>query len=260
LETGMTKRIRCRYSTTTHALAQVAACWLMIGCQVEIDAGFDAAPPVPPVLDAGAGPSPMDAALPPSDALSDASAPRDAAALRDASSAPRDAAAPLDSALPQGDAAVLLDGGSAFDLLAQQCVDTINGYRATLGIAPLRRATPEQEACSNRGAQKDGKANSPHSSAGDCKGFGAQNSCPGWGFGPRTPYSSLSAALDGCLASMWAEGAPPVPVSACISDYLGCFMKHGHYINMVDTSNQVVACGFFDMGKDKFWMNQDFGR
>jgi hypothetical protein len=266
METVMTKRMRSQHGSTTLAVAQaacVAVCWLMVGCQIEVDAGPDAAAPPLPVPDGSVGPLPMDAGLPSGTGPSDAAAPQpdagltqaDAGLLRDAALPPRDAALP-----PRDDAAVATDGGTAFEQLAQHCVDTLNAYRATLGIAPLRRATPEQEACSNRGAEKDGKANSPHSSAGECRGLGAQNSCPGWGFGPRTPYASLSAALDGCLASMWAEGPPPVPVSACISDYLGCFMKHGHYINMVDTSNQVVACGFFDMGRDKFWMNQDFGR
>ena len=59
---------------------------------------------------------------------------------------------------------------------------------------------------------------------------------------------------------MWAEGEPPIPRDECIRDYQGCFLPHGHYINMSSATSQVVSCGFYEMPNGRWWMNQDFGR
>ena len=72
--------------------------------------------------------------------------------------------------------------------------------------------------------------------------------------------STLQDSLKGCLDQMWAEGEPPIPRADCIRDYQGCFLPHGHYINMTDTRSQVVSCGFYEMPDGRWWMNQDFGR
>lgn len=129
-------------------------------------------------------------------------------------------------------------------------------YRATLMLPPLKRATPEQEKCSDDGAKMDGDSGQAHGSAGMCRGLGSQNTCPGW---PARP--TLVDSMKMCLDQMWAEGEPPVPVNDCIRDYQGCFLKHGHYINMKDTSSTTVACGFYKMSDGKsYWMNQNFGR
>jgi hypothetical protein len=151
--------------------------------------------------------------------------------------------------------------GPAMDMdgLRQACVDYINMYRATLGRTPLRRATPEQEACSDMGAKKDADSGDAHSSAGDCDGLGAQNTCPGYpvrGDG----IAGIETSLKRCLDQMWDEGEPPVPIDQCIDDYQGCFLPHGHWINMQSTSSQVVSCGFYEMQDGSYWMNQDFGR
>jgi hypothetical protein len=148
--------------------------------------------------------------------------------------------------------------GEFTDALRQGCVDEINMYRATLGVAPLKRGTPEQEACSDMGAKKDADSGDAHSSAGDCAGLGAQNTCPGWPVGGRNP--TLADALNSCLSAMWDEGEPPVPVDQCIDDYQGCFLPHGHWINMSDARSGTVACGFHKMANGSYWMNQNFGR
>jgi hypothetical protein len=59
---------------------------------------------------------------------------------------------------------------------------------------------------------------------------------------------------------MWDEMAPPVPIAECKMDRApgGCFLKHGHWINMSSTDYGAVSCGFHDMGNNTFWMNQDF--
>jgi len=127
---------------------------------------------------------------------------------------------------------------AAASTLAQHCVDKINEYRSTLGLAPyIRDATKEK--CVDGEAKTDALANQAHSAFGSCGEY-AQNECPG--------YSSadMSASLDGCLAQMWAEGPG--------TD----FSKHGHYINMTSTSYTHAACGFYDTGAGSFWGAQDF--
>lgn len=147
-------------------------------------------------------------------------------------------------------------GGDEFEAQRIACVETINMYRATLDLPPLMRASPELEACSDMGAKKDGDANAPHSSAGDCRPLGAQNTCPGY----PARNGDVTAALNQCLAQMWAEGEPPNGVEACIMDRSGCFQAHGHWINMQSTTSKQVACGFYKMANGRYWMNQDFGR
>jgi len=150
--------------------------------------------------------------------------------------------------------------GEFTDALRQACVDEINMYRATLGVAPLMRGTPAQEACSDMGAKKDGDSGSAHSSAGDCAGLGAQNTCPGWRVGGFGGNATLEDALKNCLQAMWNEMEPPIPVADCIRDSQGCFQDHGHWINMSDARSGTVACGFYKMSSGAYWMNQNFGR
>ena len=145
------------------------------------------------------------------------------------------------------------------DALRQACVDYINMYRATLGRAPLRRATPEQEACSDMGAKKDGDSGNAHSSAGDCQGLGAQNTCPGYPV-RGDDVAAIETSLKGCLDQMWDEGMPPIPVNECIRDSGGCFQEYGHWINMQSETSAVAACGFYQMQNGRYWMNQNFGR
>jgi hypothetical protein len=127
-------------------------------------------------------------------------------------------------------------GGGTTDV-AQTCVDDINAFRATLGLPPYARWTPE-EACAGDEAAKDAAANQAHSAFGQC-GEWAQDECPGW---PGPPGSMIG----NCLQMMWDEGP-------------GDFNQgHGHYINMSSTSYTMVACGFHVLGDGKVWATQDF--
>ncbi len=150
-----------------------------------------------------------------------------------------------------------------YDEVRQVCVDTINEYRATMGLAPMNRASAALEECSDQGAKQDGDTGVAHSSAGSCAGLGAQNTCPGYQVGGWAG-ATLADALKRCLAQMWAEGEPPQGRDQCIAEYragnTACFMAHGHYINMSNPGYGTVACGFYDMGNNTFWMNQNFGR
>lgn len=169
------------------------------------------------------------------------------------------------------------DGGSVsgipreeLEMLRKVCVDEINMYRATISLAPIARASSEQELCSDQGAKKDGDTRMAHGSAGrgnpcasagnrSFPGFGSQNTCPGYPVGRGT--ATIAAALQRCLMQMWAEGEPPEGEAKCKMDYFAgntkCFLAHGHYLNM-KAPNKGVSCGFYNMGNNTYWMNQDF--
>jgi hypothetical protein len=150
------------------------------------------------------------------------------------------------------------DAGDALDAVRQSCVDHINMYRATIGLAALARAPAATEACSDRGAMQDATSNSPHSSAGMCPNTGGQDTCPDL---PVGGGATLLTSLAQCLAQMWGEGPPPAgtTIAQCIQDYTGCFLKHGHYINMSGPGYTTVSCGFYKMASGAYWGNQDFG-
>jgi len=118
----------------------------------------------------------------------------------------------------------------------QLCVDTINMYRATLGLAALER-WKDAEACSDAQCVSDGMSGTPHGAFGMC-GEGAQNECPGW---PAPPASMI----EGCLELMWSEGPGED------------FAAHGHYINMSNPGYARVACGFAEVN-GQIWSVHNF--
>ena len=128
-------------------------------------------------------------------------------------------------------------GGNAYETATEDCVNTINAYRKTLGLAAYTRWTVE-ESCVDSQAQADSNSGTPHSAFGRC-GESAQNECPGW---PGPPETMITQ----CLAQMWAEG-PGTDFSA-----------HGHYINMSSTSYTQVACGFYVKSDMTVWATQNF--
>jgi hypothetical protein len=128
------------------------------------------------------------------------------------------------------------DPGDPYGQARQLCVDTINMYRATIGLPPYQRWT-DAETCSDDEAAADGQSGTPHGAFGQCGEF-AQNECPGW-------PSPAEQSLPDCLAQMWAEGPGED------------FQMHGHYINMSSQDYTMVACGFADVGGE-LWMVQNF--
>jgi hypothetical protein len=134
-----------------------------------------------------------------------------------------------------------------YDQDRNDCVDRINGFRASIGLGPLVRWT-DAEACTDMQSQDDQMSGGAHANFGDC-GESAQNTCPGWG--------SIDAVIQDCLQGMWDEGPPPT--SPCTGQ---CFQDHGHYINMSSTRYTKVACGFYEytsaMGKPRVWHNHNF--
>lgn len=129
------------------------------------------------------------------------------------------------------------DGGGGDGTAEQLCVDTINSYRATLGLPPYQRWNDE-ETCADGQALSDSQSGKAHGAFGQCS-ENAQNECPGW---PGPPSSMITS----CLAMMWAEGPG--------SD----FSTHGHYINMSNASYTQVACGFTTASDGSIWAVQDF--
>lgn len=115
------------------------------------------------------------------------------------------------------------------------CVDRINGFRATEGLPPLARWV-DGEVCADSEARSDAQSGVPHGAFGQCS-ENAQNECPGW--------NSVEQIIDGCLQGMWDEG-PGEPYS-----------EHGHYINMSSERYTKVACGFFESAAG-VWAVQNF--
>ena len=129
------------------------------------------------------------------------------------------------------------DADSDGDTPYTDCVDRINGFRATLDLAPLAR-WGDAESCADGQAETDsGHPDEPHYAFGEC-GESAQNECPGFG--------SFDDVITNCLQMMWDEG-PGEP-----------YEEHGHYINMTNTSYTEVACGFYTTGSGAVWSVQDF--
>jgi hypothetical protein len=120
---------------------------------------------------------------------------------------------------------------------AQLCVDTINSYRASIGLQPFARWT-DAEPCADSEGASDSQTGRPHSAFGRC-GEWAQNECPGWPGPPSTMIGS-------CLQAMWNEGPG--------SD----FPTHGHYINMTSHTYTKVACGYAVLPNGAVWAVQDF--
>jgi hypothetical protein len=134
-----------------------------------------------------------------------------------------------------------------------------------LNLAPLARASRQQEDCSDEGAETDHEMNTPHYAAQhrsarcDEVGFGPQNACPDWRFGPGSDYAGASDALVACIDRMWDQGEPPGEIDACKADLSagGCYEQYGEWINLTNTRVKYVACGI-SLGPDMIWVNQDF--
>ncbi|MCA9595385.1 MAG: CAP domain-containing protein [Myxococcales bacterium] len=119
-----------------------------------------------------------------------------------------------------------------------RCLDRINAYRGSAGVAPLS-SNAGKLACVDGQAQKDALAQTAHGAFGQCS-EAAQNECPGWS---GTPES----VVDSCLDMMFKEGP-------------GSGSAHGHYTNMMEPSYRTVACGFYVTSSGAVWITQDFYR
>lgn len=128
--------------------------------------------------------------------------------------------------------------GDTYAASRSLCVDTINQYRATLGL-PGYTEWNDQESCADGEAQSDSASGKAHGAFGSCK-ESAQDECPGW------PSADIGESIKGCLKQMWAEGPG--------SD----FSAHGHYLNMSNKGYTHAACGFYVTADGKLWAVQNF--
>lgn len=119
-------------------------------------------------------------------------------------------------------------GNGAADL----CVNVINDYRKTLGLAPLTRWTAG-ESCADGQAKSDSETRRAHGAFGQC-GERGQNECPGWRGAPE-------AMIPKCLQAMWNEGP-----------------GGGHHDLMATTKHREVACGFYTTPDGAVWSVQNF--
>ena len=128
------------------------------------------------------------------------------------------------------------DANDAYASVRIACVQAINAYRDTLGLAPYARWCGSAS-CVDQQTQEDSQQQTAHTAFGNCN-EDAQNECPAW----STP---VQTQLIKCLGQMWAEGPG--------SD----FAQHGHYINMTSETYTRVECGLSVSG-DTFWGAMDF--
>ena len=135
-----------------------------------------------------------------------------------------------------GDSDSDADGDDPLAAYRISCVDKINEYRATEGLAPYERWT-EAESCADDQARQDSVSGTAHGALGQCDEW-AQNECPGWG--------SLDQIISSCLQMMWDEGPGDD------------FQFHGHYINMSSEAYTHAACGFYTTSRGEVWAVQDF--
>ena len=114
----------------------------------------------------------------------------------------------------------------------QDCVDEINRYRATLGLAPYARMQTS-ETCADGQAQSDSQTGQAHGAFTKCGEY-AQNECPGW-------PGATDKVIKDCLAMMWAEGP-----------------GGGHYENMRKASWRKVSCGLYTAPNGEVTAIQNF--
>ncbi len=108
------------------------------------------------------------------------------------------------------------------------CVDTINGYRASKGLAALTRSA-ELDAYAATAAESDDGTRQRHRHFYRTRGGGiarAENEIPWW---PLTSGDPRDVIRDG-TAAMWAEGP-----------------GGGHYENLIGAHTE-VGCGVFVNG------------
>ncbi len=121
--------------------------------------------------------------------------------------------------------------------LGQQCVNSVNEHRATIGLPALQRWV-QTETCAASQARDGAASGQPHGAFGRCSEQG-QNVCPSW----PGPDKQMIAP---CIQSMWNEGPG------------ADFAAHGHYLNLASARFTRVACGLYTAPSGQVSLVQDF--
>jgi hypothetical protein len=152
---------------------------------------------------------------------------------------------------------------------AQDCVNRINQFRVDCHcLDPLARWS-EAEVCAAANAEYDqgtGQAHSgwPDEACPDESGPLATSNA-GWATNECPSYGSATSVINGCLQSMYAEGAEwaeQLGRAPTQSDYgsceNSCYSAYGHFIAMTNANYSMVACGIYDEVSDDIWSVQNF--
>ena len=120
------------------------------------------------------------------------------------------------------------------------CLDTINAYRATLGLKAVVRSAG-LEAFADQGARYDSERDKAHAHfSAFSKGAvpsDAENAIPGW---PLKTYKTVAKIVGEGAKMMWAEGP-----------------GGGHYEN-IKGSHTAVGCGIYVNPAGGVWIIHDF--
>ena len=139
---------------------------------------------------------------------------------------------------PVAPESVATDGSTLADSTAF-CVEEVNRYRASVGVAPLTRSGRIDEFSSDA-AHVDGEAHQAHTyflmTNGGNGTARAENVIPWW---KASQYGSVRTIVKKGLATMWAEGP-----------------GGSHYENMKGNYSQ-MGCGIF-ISNDEVTVSQDF--
>lgn len=134
------------------------------------------------------------------------------------------------------------------------CLEVINGYRATEGIAPLTLADESKQECADKQSADDLAIGKGHAHFKACGEF-SQNSGPNV---PLTYYNTEKKIVDVYLEMMWNE-KKLVESGEKDPNKDEDFPAIGHYLNMKRTSAKSVACGIAKSADGtKGWFNVNF--
>lgn len=129
-------------------------------------------------------------------------------------------------------------GGGPYAAELQACADTVNGFRAQRGLAPLARSAALED-FSAKAAANDGASGRAHGYFSQTRGGGvsrAENAIPGW---PIAGGGITKVIQDG-TQMMWNEGP-----------------GGGHYENIVGRYTE-IGCGVFVTPQNRVWVVQNF--
>lgn len=138
----------------------------------------------------------------------------------------------------------------------ENCLDTINAYRATENVAPLTLAADSLQACTDKQAAADMESGKAHGHFGDCH-EGAQNTGPNintsWQGTDTTKIAYYYAKM------MWEDEKKLVTSGERDPNKDEDYSYIGHYLNMRNPRYTKVACGFaVSSDGKKAWLNMNF--
>ncbi len=139
----------------------------------------------------------------------------------------------------------------------EQCLEIINEYRATEGVAPLELADEDVQWCTVQQAKADAEVDKAHANSRMC-GIGAQNTGPHFS---TTWKKNASSAVRSFIKMMWDDEKALVTSGERDPNKDEDYTYIGHYLNMRNSAYTKLSCGIAltEDGK-KAWFNMNFYR